>query len=248
MLLKPTNMGGECCECLSWSPDICQEGCAWPTTYGFDDWVFNPSLCSCCDCPNPEAMSCIQRLVRTHLSQYISDSCDKWLFVRGLPSWKWKKGPAARPQIVMYDNAAATGHIGDSIHPRNISMLFTNWSHLETFKWILSIFGFSTLSTLMSFHARCICGWNVEHMSTVISPARRNPKKEIEHAAYSMTVFLSTFPAIVLNMPKRVSANRGRWGFFGEVCPILCLPTPFNMSFSRGQNDNDLGSSSSASI
>ena len=76
----------------------------------------------------------------------------------------------------------------------------------------------------------------------MISPTWRKPKKEIEHAAYNMTVSLSTLPAIVLYMPKRVSTNI-RWrGFFGGLHPIVCLaPYIFNMSFSCGQDDSDLG-------
>ena len=85
-------------------------------------------------------------------------------------------------------------------------------------------------------------------MGTVISHARRKPKKETEHAAHSMTVSLSIFPAIVLYMLNRMFANKGRQGFFGELRPIVCLATPFNVSFSHGQDDNDLGSGSPASI
>ena len=43
------------------------------------------------------------------------------------------------------------------------------------------------------------------------------------------------------------SANMGRWGFFRGLHLILCLGTPFNMSFKCGQENSDLGSDSPAS-
>ena len=165
------------------------------------------------------------------------------LFVRGLPSRKWKKGSCVGPQIAMYELLLGTWGI---LYTPGIYLCRSQTGdilRIQMDPWYLWL-----LYTIHTNILPCICGWNAEHIGTVIFPVRRNQKKEIKNAAHSMTVFFSTIPAIVLYITKRVSTNMRRWGFFGEPRPILCLATLFNMSFNHGQDDSDFSSGTKPTV
>ena len=242
MLMKSAYMGSECCEILFWSSDVRKAVLDQrPTALMVESST--PAYAAAVAAP-------IQKLCPAYRDWSIpmwpntsQRAMTNHLFVRGLPSRKWKKGPCVGPRIVMYELLLGTWGILHTpgiyiCHSQTVDIL-----RIQMDPWYLWL-----LYTIHTNILPCICGWNAECIGTVIFPVRRNPKKEIKNAAHSTTVFLSTIPAIVLYITKRVFANMRRWGFFGEPCPILCLATPFNMSLNHGQDDSDFCSGAKPTV
>ena len=141
-------------------------------------------------------------------------------------------------------------HNVQPVQPTRIFAPLPNWSVLDLFNRTCSVLGSSALSTAISPQLKCITGLYAFSVGTVISPDRKNPKKQSVAAAHSIRMSASLVLADhKLWICRRVAGVLGSLNFIagGAFCECTLL-IPACTSRSRGRDDYSLGSGSPSVI
>ena len=144
----------------------------------------------------------------------ISRSCSmNHAFRAGCVAARLKNTPAAGPLTAMYLRIAVTGHNGRPVDPTMMSAPVPNWSHLDRFRWNLTIDGFSRLSTATSPHMREAAGLILARDSGRSSLRRKKPKKAVQQTAHMSSLCAmsaETRCALIRSMTGAVMGRRRR--------------------------------------
>ena len=162
----------------------------------------------------------------------------------GRPRSFLKKGPGVSRREAMFASSAITGHNGELVRPRWISMPAPNWSHLDRFSLIQIAVDLLGLSTATSPQARWTVVSKAATDGTIILPERKKPKKHAVAAAHIMRVLWVTsdlsHSCFMAERAARVIGSRTLVEHVGSRALIRL--TPARSSFSRGRVDVSQGS------
>ena len=112
--------GGECCECLSWSPNICQEGCVYQRPKALMVESSIPACAAAVAAPILKLCPAYRNWSRPIWANTFRTAVTNQLFVKGLPSWNWKKGPgpikwSLLSSLVIYSSTISGWSYADGI-------------------------------------------------------------------------------------------------------------------------------------